>query len=236
MGRLNYIRLALLLFISTVTHQASFAQLNQKGAIISSYVGTDWYALLYRANYPDTLNEDGQRFQVNNVSSSGSWGFKLEQMITRKFGVTFDFWYAQTSVSATCIQLYGSDYPYDTLGNYIPYSQRHWEERAEFSKKLSRLNATLRFDLHFGRSDKIDPYVFTALGGAFYKQYFSSSNIDIYSEDTYYFPLSFKIGGGFRYFPWQNVGIFTELAIGGPIVSGGICYKFYKMEKWIQKD
>jgi hypothetical protein len=220
------------LFFSLGFFFASYSQpLSQKGGLISTYVGVDLEKSLYKTQYPDTAGSDLKYFRLDHLSSSGIWGLKLEQFITRKFGVALDFWYAQTSVSGECIQLVENKPYIDPVTGLTVYpTQKYSENTAYFSKKLSRLNASLRFDLHFGKRKKMDPYLFTALGGAVYNLYFSTTNKDIYTEDTFYAPISFKIGGGIRFFPTRHIGFFTESSLGGPPITFGMTYKFYKKD------
>lgn len=203
-----------------------------RGPMLSFYMGTDWYKTIYRSSYPDTLNIDNQRFEITHLSSSGSWGGKLEQMITRRFGVALDLWYAQTNVSAICYQRIDSSAYIDPITGYIKYPKHAFsEESAYFSKRLSRLNVTLRFDLHVGRSKVVDPYFHFALGGSLYNLLFTTSDASIYNEDTFFAPVSLKLGSGIRFFVSKHVGIFTELSVGGPIIVGGVSYKFLKKEQ-----
>lgn len=219
--------LCLCLFSSGVHAQYFF----DRGPTLSFYVGTDWYKSIYRASYPDTLNTDNQRFEITNLSSSGSWGGKLEQMITRRFGVSVDVWYAQTNVSAICYQRIDSSAYIDPITNTIKYPKHAYSEQsAYFSKRLSRFNVTLRFDLHIGRSKIVDPYFHFALGGSMYNLLFTTSDASIYTEDSFFAPISMKLGSGIRIFVSNHVGLYTEISIGGPIIVGGISYKIFKKE------
>ncbi len=227
-------RIAILLgfFFLLGSSSVSYTQpLFQKGPLISVYGGTDNYKFLWKLDYPDTLQPDSIRLHINHLSSSGLWGVKVEQLLTRKFGVTLDFWYGQTNVTGTCFKLVENQPYIDPVsGNTIYPSQPYTMEEVYFSKRLSRLNATLRFDLHFSKSKIVDPYVFAAMGGSLYNLTFSTSNRDIYDEDRFYLPISFKLGGGFRFFPHPRFGIFSEFSLGGPLISLGVSYKFYKRQ------
>lgn len=218
--------LLVVLYLCLHTFVAQAQSFYDRGPIVSFYVGTDWYKSIYRSSYPDTLNTENQRFEITNLTSSGSWGGKLEQMITRRFGAALDVWYAQTNVSAICYQRIIDS----TIYTGKTFKDVYHEESAYFSKRLSRFNVTLRFDLHVGKSEKVDPYFHLAFGGSMYNLLFTSSNTDIYSEDTFFAPISMKLGSGIRIFVSKHVGLYAELSIGGPIIVGGVSYKFIKKE------
>ena len=230
--RRNRLLLFAILLFGIISFNAQGQYFYDRGPALSFYVGTDWYKSLYEAQYPDTLNTDNQRFEITHLSSSGSWGGKMEQMITRRFGVALDVWYAQTNVSAICYQRIDSVAYIDPITNTIKYPKHSYsEESAHFSKRLSRLNVTLRFDLHIGRSKIVDPYFHFALGGSLHNLLFTTSDASIYNEDSFFAPISLKLGSGIRIFVSKHVGLFAELSIGGPIIVGGVSYKFYKKEE-----
>ncbi|MBC7389229.1 MAG: hypothetical protein H7329_08475 [Opitutaceae bacterium] len=215
-----------------------FSQANQPGSTnFNAYVGTDWYKFVFQNQFTDTtkvseVNEDDQnvvvekRFNVVSKSSSGCWGVRVEHFLTKRFTIGLDFWYAHTSVVARVIKTEYSDSKYDTTFHY--YSNKPTilhSTSAIISKDLSRLNSTLRFDLHLGRSPFFDPYFHLAMGAAFYKFVVTSSNTDVHEEIPFYFPLSFKFGSGAKFWLGKNTAGFVEVSIGGPLVVGGICYK-----------
>ena len=227
---MRIISILALAFISWIN---CFSQANQKGNTnLYAYAGTDWYKTIYKAQFNDTIEEyyfddDSNRIDVEKffflekATSSGVWGARVEHFLTRKFSVGFDFWFAHTNVVGTVLR---KEYIPDT--SFFSYQPTTYTvSTATISKDLTRLNATLRFNLHFGRSRWIDPYVHGALGGAFYSFITTSSNTSVHEELPLYIPISFKLGGGANFWLKENIAAFLELSIGGPIISGGIAYK-----------
>ncbi len=215
-----------------------FSQANQPGSTnFSAYVGTDWYKVMFKAQFTDTtkeseINDNGQnvivekRYNVVSNTSSGCWGVRVEHFLTKRFTVGLDLWYAHTSVVAKVIKTEYSNSTYDTSGYYYIYKPSVLStSSAIISKDLSRLNTTLRFDLHLGRSPFFDPYFHLALGAAFYKFVVTSSNTDVHEEIPFYIPLSFKFGSGAKFWVSKKMAGFVEVSIGGPLISGGLCYK-----------
>jgi hypothetical protein len=200
--------------------------------------------MIYGGQFNDTTSEDGisengrnitieKRFNIIEKSTTGSWGLRAEHFLTKKFSVGLDIWYAKTTVIARCIR---NDYENVIVSSssgssvkYVPLVVNSGS--AIIFKDLSRLNTTLRFDLHMGRSPFFDPYLHVALGAAFYKFVVTSSNTEVHEETPFYVPLSFKIGSGAKFWLSKKLAGFVEVSIGGPIIAAGICYKMpYKLK------
>ncbi|MEQ1734740.1 MAG: outer membrane beta-barrel protein [Bacteroidia bacterium] len=136
---------------------------------------------------------------------------KAEYMVTDKVSVGLEYTYAQVAFSY-------EDYANNGSSTVITYNDLIVKQRA-----------LINMGIHFGESDKFDPYMAFGVGykGLSYRTSNPSLNdlrdaIDAYKA----IPVAIRIGGGFRYFFTENIGVNAEVGIGGPLVQGGISVKF----------
>lgn len=137
---------------------------------------------------------------VGNVRNINHLGAKVEYMVTDQIGLGVEFTYANASVSYR-----------DSL--YRTYTAG-----------VSKLRILAKMNFHFATDANIDPY-FTV--GAGIKQttfYDNSPNGVEWSGNL--FPVAIRLGVGMRYFFTDVVGVNAEIGLGGPLMQGGVSFRF----------
>jgi hypothetical protein len=94
--------------------------------------------------------------------------------------------------------------------------------------QFTNLRAMMRFNFHFVKREQLDVYALMSMG--YRKTIFTgkTNDPDGISGTAFpsVFPVGLKPGMGIRLFITKNIGINAELAIGTPIISGGLSFKF----------
>ena len=136
---------------------------------------------------------------------------KAEYMVTDKVSVGLEYTYAQVAFSY-------QDYSNNGTGIVITYNDLIVKQRA-----------LITMGVHFGESDKFDPYLAFGVGykGLNYRTSNPNANslkdaIDAYKA----IPVAFRTAFGFRYFFTENIGANAEVGIGGPLLQAGVSLKF----------
>lgn len=136
----------------------------------------------------------------NQVKNLNHFGGKVEIMVSDKIGVGLEGTYAMASVR----------YP---SGGQI------------YTAGINKLRVLAKFNLHFATGESIDPYFTCGIGYKNTKVYDdypnSATNITLNIV-----PIAFRAGIGMRYFFSDIVGVHAEVGLGGPIMQGGLSFKF----------
>lgn len=163
----------------------------------------------------ETANPGGFNFDARGI---GPAGIRLEYMVTDRIGVGGDFIYSTNGYTfQSRDSIYnGTTGQYDVTTNNLEY-------------KMSRIRIQLRMNYHFEISNpNFDSYVGFGAGTNNRKRVSLENGQDISGElgDFTLLPFSLRVCLGMRYFFTDNIGINTEIGIGGPVISGGLSFKF----------
>ncbi len=145
------------------------------------------------------------------TSTLGPIGLVYEHLVTEKIGIGVELGYSSYKLTY-------NDVTTDINGNLYTY---------DYTWNFSTIRAMGRANFHFANSDKFDAYGLVSAG--YRTTTFSFSTNDPSGSKasfTGFIPFGIKPGIGFRYFFTPNVGINAELAIGTPIICGGLSFKF----------
>lgn len=142
-------------------------------------------------------------------------GGRFEYMLSEKFGMGLEYTYARVTVK------YIDSYTNSSGG----------ASSQSFTDAITKQRILLRMAFHFGESDKLDPYF--CFGGGYKSAKYTSNNsnntqaeLETISAALNLIPVSFRVGGGVRYFFTENIGVNAEVGLGGPVVQAGISAKF----------
>jgi outer membrane protein W len=143
------------------------------------------------------------------VKNLNHLGAKVEYMVTDKVSLGIDYTYAQVAL------------------NY--YDSPNGTTLIAYNDLIVKQRALLSCGIHFGESDKFDPYLALGLGykALTYKTNNPNPNdLKLLIETYASIPIAYRTAFGFRYFFTDNIGINAEVGIGGPIGQIGVCAKF----------
>lgn len=201
--------LILLLFI--LLAKTGYSQAVEEGTkTIDIYYG--WPNLFTNIAKETLTSHDSESIQVGGF---GPVGTRFEYMVSDKIGMGVDFNYASTSLEWKEFNTY-DEYGNMQVGQF------------EFETSIIRWRALLRFNFHFGISDKFDPY--WTLGAGYSSFSYKYETNDPYYEDQEsdfdFIPVAVRLGVGGRYYLSEHIGIGTEIGIGGPLMTFGGAIKF----------
>ena len=96
---------------------------------------------------------------------------------------------------------------------------------------MQRVRAQLRFNYHFNITNPaLDSYIGVGAGTNNRFRATLENGVDITDNDGLsnftLLPFSLRIAAGLRYYFTDNIGLNTEIGLGGPIVSAGLSIKF----------
>jgi hypothetical protein len=198
------VSLSLIAAISTTT-----AQVEQGNVIVDTYYGfPNLYTAVFKTTY---ANAQSNGAQANlNVRGFGPVGIRGEYLVTDKFGIGLDMHYQSSSVDFDEVDNSGA--------TAVTYNYKF---------KTTKIVIMPSFNFHFLEEEKMDLYLQVAAGYGSRKFSFTSTEPG-YSNPTVkgLFPVSFRTAVGYRYFFSDNIGINVALGLGGPLVSGGLSFKF----------
>lgn len=135
------------------------------------------------------------------IHNSNHLGGRVEYMISDNVGLGIESTYAKASVRKS----------YRSGRNILFYN----EEIVKF-RMLAKIN------IHFATTENIDPYCNFGAG-------LKLTNIYEVGKDhltTELIPIAIRFGVGMRYFFNDHVGFNIEVGIGGPVMQGGLSFKF----------
>jgi len=146
------------------------------------------------------------------VIGIGPAGLRAEFMVSSKFGIGVDFIYNSWSLTGVIN---------DTLSNNVinPY---------KLTKSMQRLRPQIRMNFHFTSNEELDAYFGVGVGANVRKYDFKTDYPNYHDKNPSgaLLPISLRLALGMRYFFSDNVGANLELGLGGPLISGGLSFKF----------
>lgn len=90
----------------------------------------------------------------------------------------------------------------------------------------SSLKVNFRGNYHFGKSEKVDPYLGVGIG-------WGSTTTNVVTNDQFFdfnrknpFPLGFEGTFGLRYYVIPSVAVYSEIGLAKSIVQLGGCFRF----------
>ena len=183
------------------------SQINTKGSvIIDAYYGFPNFGKSFLAAIES--NSAGV-----TTTAIGPCGARAEYMVADKFGIGADFIYNSMSGSFQVDSLNADNSVYKSYDAKLA---------------MQRYRFQLRMNYHFVREDKMDAYVGFGAGTNTRKYIYKSDmpNSDGFSQSGSLLPFSMRIAIGMRYYFTNNIGLNTEIGLGGPLVSAGLSIRF----------
>jgi hypothetical protein len=237
---------ALFLLLCGVFSFVSNAQTYKKGTIlVDAYYGFPDFSAFYLKNQltyhntekegasstsPTTTEYNLSSFSNFKVKSFGPLGFHFEVLVSKKIGIGLHINYAATAVEAretnTVYQTV-----YDSVGTgstTSPKSQSYYD----WKMQLNRFRFMPTFNLHLGKSKRIDPYLLAGIGiliTKYHENKGGSRAPDLFGNDNILFlpPICLRVAFGVRYYLSDVFGVHGEIGIGGgPFLQAGISCKF----------
>ena len=181
----------------------SIGQINNEGTFIfDPYYGFPNFGKVF-VNDIDNASSDVSTIGI------GPMGIRAEYMLADKFGVGIDFIY--NSINGT--------YQIDSLNFDGSIFQSYDTKLA-----MQRYRVQVRMNYHFVTNDRLDAYVGFGVGTNTRRFVYSTDkpNAEEYSSSGSLIPVSARIALGMRYYFHNNIGINSELGIGGPMLSVGV--------------
>ncbi len=181
----------------------SIGQINNEGTFIfDPYYGFPNFGKVF-VNDIDNASNDVSTIGI------GPMGIRAEYMLADKFGVGIDFIY--NSINGT--------YQIDSLNFDGSIFQSYDTKLA-----MQRYRVQVRMNYHFVTNDRLDAYVGFGVGTNTRRFVYSTDkpNAEEYSSSGSLIPVSARIALGMRYYFNNNIGINSELGIGGPMLSVGV--------------
>jgi hypothetical protein len=192
------------------------AQVEEGSMIFDTYYGfPNATVTLYNGLYTDNSETE--------IRGIGGTGFRFEYMLADNLGVGAEYNYvfgsAKYTVTDTFTVWNGSAYE-DSVVNY------------SVERSVTKMRFLARFNYHFVATDVVDGYIGFAGGYKYRNTTWTSTNPNG-SEDEVgglfdgVMPVAVRVAIGARFFftPWMGANM--ELGLGGgPVVSGGLTFKF----------
>ncbi len=204
MKKLKSIALVLLIFGATNTVKA---QVEQGNIIIDPYYGYPNYG----KKLADGINDETT--SEVEVGGIGPAGLRAEYMIADNFGLGVDFIFNSTNLSFTADSLNTDGSVHSTY---------------DVKTAMRRVRVHLRANYHFVQEDAFDAYV--GFGAGTNNRFWTiTTDFPNYEDDNTsgtLLPVSARIALGARYYFTDNIGLNTEIGLGGPLVSAGLSLKF----------
>jgi outer membrane protein W len=172
---------------------------------INVYYGVN----LLRGFYKGLAQDAYQDFKITGM---GPVGLVFEHMVTDGIGLGAELGYGSTTVAWKATN---TDFFSGTTNTY------------DYKMKFSLVRAQVRANFHFARSSNFDAYFLLSAG--YRGQNFTyESNDKTWTGATFKNPIMFglKPGLGLRYFFTKNIGLNMEIALGTPMMCGGLSARF----------
>lgn len=195
------LKVILLAFISTT--MISTTVFAQKGAASNQAVSQGNFIIDAFYGYPYFNGSllQGLSNHSDKVKSTGHIGGKFEYMVSDKIGIGAEFTWADASVK----------FQNDTTLIY-------------YKAGVSKIRVLGRMNIHFATTGNLDPY-FT-IGAGYKKTTWYDNEPGAGSFSGNLIPVSVRVGVGLHYYFSDFVGINAEIGLGGPIMQGGLSFKF----------
>jgi len=191
------------LFAFTGIHQVKAQAVQQGTIIIDPYYGFPNFG----KSLLTAVDQDADGFKVTGI---GPAGLRVEYLLADRFGIGVDFIYNTFGWSFTDIDSTGANnYNYET--------------------KMTRTRIHMRFNYHLmASSEDLDLYVGLGAGTNNRKWTFETNDPAGSDESAIgtLIPFSMRVAFGVRYYFTENIGLNSEIAIGGPLMSLGVSIKF----------
>ncbi len=193
----------------------SFGQgVSQGNVIIDAYYGFPNFGKSFLKAVEDA-NSGATNFKAGGI---GPAGLRVEYMIADRIGLGVDVIYNSNSSSFTSIDSIYNGNTGATETNSLEY-------------KMQRVRAQLRFNYHFNITNPaLDSYIGVGAGTNNRFRSTLENGVDITDNDGLsdftLVPFSLRIAAGLRYYFTDNIGLNTEIGLGGPLVSAGLSIKF----------
>jgi hypothetical protein len=217
-----------IIFICFLVNSLSFnSQLLRGDILVDPYVGIPNYPNLGVSQLFSINTQEADNYQL--VGGFFSYGFRLEYMLTDKLGLGTDFNYVKSGYSSDYI-----GYQYDEFNNQLfdtngmallmPYNEKYTAERY---RAMGRLN------YYFSSNEKVNFYGGLGVGYYGINRTFTSTPYDpssagfLSSVDEVFFPFSFRLAIGAKFYFTRNFGGHVELgSFGGGTIQFGVSAKF----------
>ncbi|WP_066759303.1 hypothetical protein [Crocinitomix algicola] len=98
--------------------------------------------------------------------------------------------------------------------------------RYDYESKWHYFRWLFGFNFHLLRTDRLDTYLGILGGGNFSLSSFYSNDPNASQQEGFKLPLNARVHYGLRYFIDDNWAVNVEFGLGGPLVNGGVTYKF----------
>ena len=195
--------LCLLMFTKNMSSQV----VKQGQVVVNGYYGINVFTAVLRAAYYQNSSTQ-QNFAIKGFGPIGGY---VEYMMTDKIGIGIDGYYANTSIT-------WNEQDYDANNNPIVYS---------YKVSIPRVGVLARANFHFSDSDVFDAYGIVAMGMKNVSYNATSTNpLYVPVSAPGLIPVAMKLGVGFRYFFTDDFGLNGEMALGTPLLAGGLSIKF----------
>lgn len=171
---------------------------------INIYYGTNLLSRVYKSVAAATA----ENIQAKTL---GPIGLVYEHLLTDAIGLGAEFGYSHTRVEYEDL--------YSSAGSQPVFYN--------FTLDFTTIRAMVRANFHFADAEKFDAYGLISAG--FRGTQFSYTTNSPYNEGLSYrsvFPVGIKPGLGLRYFFTKNFGLNMEVALGTPLLCGGLSFKF----------
>lgn len=222
----KYIFLLLILF-SGICNK-SFAQQNKESEsqselcvkkdniIIDGYYGAPYVMGSYvKSVFENSSNSSS----IEAVKNLNHFGGKFEYMLSESIGVGLEYTYAAVNIN------------YKVDKTILNSNGQALNQTYHYKASLYKQRILGRVNFHFETTDKIDPY--GTIGFGYKTSRLKSNNPDDQIEVaafnasfSNFFPVSYRLGIGLRYFFTPEFGLNIEGGFGGPTVQGGLTLKF----------
>lgn len=208
-------------FVSSAYSQIALDGDDQVGVMakgdyaVNAYYGINVFTSIAKAAYQNSTSNQSN-FTIKGM---GPVGANFEYMVTDEVGMGLDMYYANTTASwqgdITKQVKDASGYYNDVTNTY------------NYKVSIPRYGVLLRCNVHFIKDEHFDGYGIVGMGYKNNSFVFKTDDPDFIGQRVGgLLPLGFKLGLGFRYFFNDFVGLHTELALGSPILGGGMSFKF----------
>ena len=183
------------------------SQINAKGSVIvDPYYGFPNFGKAFLKSIES--NSTGV-----STAAIGPCGLRAEYMLADKFGMGVDFIYNSMS----------SSYQIDSL-NADQTVYKSYDSKLA----MQRYRVQLRMNYHFVNEEKLDAYVGFGAGTNIRRFVYNTDkpNAGEFSESGSLLPFSLRLALGVRYYFTNNIGLNSEIGLGGPLVSLGVSFRF----------
>ncbi|MBA2610600.1 MAG: hypothetical protein H0U95_01425 [Bacteroidetes bacterium] len=207
MKKIISVSLLLLFGVNTIRSQEGIA--TKGNNIVNVYYGVNILTSVFKTAVTNAYSTDV------SVKSAGPFGIVYEHLVVDKIGLGAEIGYGSTTVSFKNVET-----------NYNSTTGTTSTNSYDYTYKFATIRAMFRANFHFTNSENFDAYGFVSAG--YRGTTFSFTSNDPYAIKANYtgIPFGLKPGVGLRYFFIPAMGLNLEMAIGTPLISGGLSFKF----------